>query len=349
MKTTPKDQKILGILLKSNHLQSSDIHRELNTKDESVSLVTVKRTLSKMARNGLITKQGKGRSTGYFISDHGRLLAKIDIEKYVSIDPDRRWGQKSYNFTIFQNFPKNIFSEEEQYSLVSATSTYKEMTQGMSTALAHKELERLVIELSWKSSRIEGNTYTLLDTEKLILKNIEALGHDKKESQMILNHKEAFEYIYEHQSIFQKLTVSNIFDIHDMLVKNLEVKTGLREKPVGVTGSLYRPLDNKYQINEALCDLVNKINESDNPYAKSLFALVGIGYIQAFDDGNKRTARLIANALLLANDCAPMSYRSVGEDEYRNAMLVFYELNSLVACKKIFIEQYIFGANNYAV
>lgn len=124
---------------------------------------------------------------------------------------------------------------------------------------------------------------------------------------------------------------------------------GLRRSPVGVTGSRYQPLDNIHQITDAIQALTKAVARMKKPYAKALLALAGISYIQSFDDGNKRTSRLMASALLLAHGCAPLSYRSVNEDAYREAMLVFYELNSLAPFKKIFIEQYDFAARNYAV
>lgn len=91
------------------------------------------------------------------------------------------------------------------------------------------------------------------------------------------------------------------------------------------------------------------ISKMRSPYAKAMLALLGISYIQPFEDGNKRTARLAANAVLLAYKCAPLSYRSIDESDYREASLVFYELNSIMPFKKIFISQYEFAAKNYAV
>ena len=140
-----------------------------------------------------------------------------------------------------------------------------------------------------------------------------------------------------------------IEEIHKILVKDLNVNYGLRERAVGVTGSIYKPLDNMHQIKEAIESLCKTVNSIESPYVKAMTALLGLSYIQPFEDGNKRTSRLIANAILLANTCAPLSYRSVDEDEYREAILVFYELNSILPFKKIFIEQYIFATNNYAV
>ena len=219
----------------------------------------------------------------------------------------------------------------------------------MGEEIKKKKLERLIIELSWKSSKIEGNTYTLLDTEKLILEHKEAPGHDKKEAHMILNHKDAFTFVHENKKEFRNLTRANLEQLHGIIVKDLSVGTGLRQKPVGVTGSKYRPLDNIHQIKDAVEALAVAISFASTPYAKALLALIGISYIQPFEDGNKRTSRIMANALLLAHHLAPLSYRSVEEKDYREAMLVFYEINSIVQLKKIFIEQYVFAAQNYAV
>ena len=124
---------------------------------------------------------------------------------------------------------------------------------------------------------------------------------------------------------------------------------GIRKSLVGIVGSKYQPLDNVHQITDALDELSRTINAIHDPYAKALVGLLGVSYIQPFEDGNKRTSRLIANALLMAHGLAPLSYRSVDENAYREAILVFYELNSIVPFKKIFIEQYDFAARNYAV
>ena len=166
---------------------------------------------------------------------------------------------------------------------------------------------------------------------------------------MILNHKDAFNFVRENAAQFQTITKKNLESLHAILVKDLSVGLGLRGKPVGVVGSTYRPLDNIYQITEAVGALGEAISKISSPYAKALLALLGVSYIQPFEDGNKRTARLAANAVLLAYGLAPLSYRSVDENGYREATLVFYELNSIIPFKKIFIEQYDFAAQNYAV
>jgi fido (protein-threonine AMPylation protein) len=342
-------QLILLIFMKRGLLSSSDIHDELIKNGNDLSLITVKRQLGELKDIKLLEVSGAGRSVKYSISSFGRVMTEINSKEYCAVEPDKRYGLRDYNFNLLSNFSDNIFSMSEIQELDSATSIYKNNIRSISNTLEEKEIERFVIELSWKSSKIEGNTYTLLDTEKLISKGIEAVGHDKKEAFMILNHKEAFKVIRSNQGLFKDLTISNIEEIHKILIKDLEVSYGLRSKPVGVTGSIYRPLDNIHQIREQLDTLCKIINDLKSPYAKSLMTLLGLSYIQPFEDGNKRTSRLMANALLLSHGYAPLSYRSVDENSYREAILVFYELNSITPFKKIFIEQYIFAAKNYSV
>jgi len=349
VKIEKKQQKIIKLMLDKQVLSSSKIHQEMMINGEDTSLVTIKRVLSRMVNVGLLNKSGAGRATGYSVSIKGRILAEIDAKEYCHTEPDKRLGLKKYNFKLLENVPKNIFSSEELKILNDTTAEYHKQTKNISSVIEKKELERLIIELSWKSSKIEGNTYTLLDTEKLILKNEEAPGHDRKEAQMILNHKDAFNYIREQAEKYKTLTRKNLEELHAILVKNLSVELGLRKRPVGILGSIYRPLDNGQQIFEAVEALGKTVSRMPNPYAKALMAILGLSYIQPFEDGNKRTSRLLANAILLAFACAPLSYRSVDENDYREAVLVFYEHNSIMPFKKIFISQYEFAAKNYAV
>ncbi|MEK9135146.1 MAG: Fic family protein [Patescibacteria group bacterium] len=349
IRLSQKQQKIIAIIFEKGAMQSSGIYSEMIKLGEDTSLVTIKRTLSEMVNEDILVSTGLGRSTNYNISIIGRIFAEIDAKKYCSVEPDKRFGLDRYNFDLLAALPIDIFTVDESRALNEATIEYEARTKNLPPAIQKKELERLIIELSWKSSKIEGNTYTLLDTEKLILENKTAVGHDRKESQMILNHKDAFNFVHENSAQFKTITKKNIEELHAILVKDLSVGLGLRKKPVGILGSVYRPLDNIYQITEAIEALGRTISETSTPYAKALIALLGISYIQPFEDGNKRTSRLAANAVLLAHGLAPLSYRSVEESDYREAMLAFYELNSIMPFKKIFIDQYKFAALNYAV
>lgn len=349
MKLSQKQGEILRIILEHGKISSSAILAEMARLGEDVSLITIKRALSSMAKGGMLVISGSGPSTQYEASSLGRLFFPIDAHKYCATEPDRRFGLSRYNFDLLPSSPSTLLDKTELATLAAATAIYKERVKNISSVIQKKELERLVIELAWKSSKIEGNTYTLLDTEKLILEHKEATGHDKKEAWMILNHKDAFLFIHDNLSFFHELTRVNLEKLHSILVKDLSVRLGLRASPVGVLGSTYRPLDNPYQIAEAVEALSRAVSKMETSYDKALFALLGISYIQPFEDGNKRASRLMANALLLAHGCAPLSYRSVRENEYREAMLVFYEINSLVPFKKIFIAQYEFAAASYAV
>lgn len=344
-----KQQKILSLMLKRGILSSSGVFKEFQESGDKLSLVTVKRALSEMTELGALSVRGAGPSTSYDISALGRIMADVSAKEYCSIEPDKRYGLNSFNFELLAAFPDDIFSESEISFMKEATNVYQKRSQDISFSLQKKELERLVIELSWKSSKIEGNTYTLLDTEKLILENKEALGHSKDEALMILNHKFAFGFIHENKNRFKTLSKSNLEDLHALLVKDLGVERGFRKKPVGVLGSKYKPLDNIHQIGDAVENLTKAVSKMKTPYGKALAALLGVSYIQPFEDGNKRTSRLMADAILMAYGCAPLSYRSVDETDYREATLVFYELNSAVPFKKIFLEQYDFAAKNYLV
>src|SRR3990167_1887080 len=261
-----RQQHLLYLLLQKEDLQSSAMHQLLVETGEDSSLITIKRELSEMVSQKTVIRIGAGRSAKYRLSPTGRLFCDIDARAYCSIDPDKRFGHKMYNFEIVSAIPRNIFTTDELDALTRSTAVYDTLSHGLSPTLQKKELERLIIELAWKSSKIEGNTYTLLDTEKLILENKEALGHDRKEAQMILNHKDAFNFIHKNSPSFKTLNRTNLEKLHRILVEDLSIGLGFREKPVGVVGSKYRPLDNIHQIREAVTALGLAVDRMNTPY-----------------------------------------------------------------------------------
>ena len=208
-------------------------------------------------------------------------------------------------------------------------------------------MERLVVDLSWKSSQIEGNTYSLLETERLLKDKQTASGKTKEEAIMLLNHKDALDFVLDVSDYLKEISVHRIEDIHSILTKELGVDRNIRHRRVGITGTNYRPLDNEFQIREALEDTCTLINGKENVFEKAILALVLLSYIQAFTDGNKRTARITSNAILIANGYCPISFRTVDSIDYKKAMLMFYEQNNIAAFKKIFIEQFLFAVNTY--
>jgi len=312
-----------------------------------VSLVTIRRDIRSLVEIGFLKEAGAGPALHYYKTTLGMLLTPIDAHKYQEFDVDKRSQKINFNQELFPSFPKNIFSKDEIITLEKATAKYQEKTKGQTPTIYTKELERFVIELSWKSSKIEGNTYTLLDTEILLKEGLAAEGKTKLETDMILNHKKAFTFILE-QNTETKIKPF-VEKLHQILTENLSIDQGIRKSGVGITGTNYTPLEISFQIQEALDALYESINRSTFGYQKALLALLGISYIQPFADGNKRTARLLANYFLISKKLAPLSYRNVDEKYYREAILVFYEKNSLVPMKEIFIDQYLFSADNYAL
>jgi Fic family protein len=243
-----------------------------------------------------------------------------------------------------------LFSREEKEYLETENGQYlqtKSVLEKESPTILKREWERFIIEFSWKSSEIEGNTYSLLETEALLKESQYAEGKDRAEAQMILNHKKAFEYILVNQEAFSTITVDTIKRVHALLVEDLGVKIDFRDHPVGITGTLYRPPEKQKRIEDLMKQLVETVQKKESSFEKALLLLAVISYIQPFEDGNKRTARMVANAFLYSQNKAMLSYRSVSAVEYKKAILLFYEKNNISALKRIFTEQFAFAVKNY--
>ena len=273
----------------------------------------------------------------------------LDLATYFDKDIDEREVQESFNFDLIRYvLPKvEIFTKEEIEALNAAQMEFEKNTEGMTELEYRKEMERLGVDLSWKSSQIEGNTYSLLETERLLKDKQTASGKTKEEAVMLLNHKDALDFVLDIPDYLKELSVHRIEDIHSILTKELEVDRNIRHRRVGITGTNYRPLDNEFQIREALEDTCTLVNGKDNVFEKALLTLVLLSYIQAFVDGNKRTARITSNVVLIANGYCPISFRTVDSIDYKKAMLMFYEQNNIAAFKKIFIEQFLFAVKTY--
>ncbi|MCA9200682.1 MAG: Fic family protein [Planctomycetales bacterium] len=342
---TPRQRAILDIIAGNHPLAISAIHGHLTPH---VSIPTVNRDVAALVAFGYVTKNGSGRATVYTLSRRYTLFAPIDVEAYFAAEPDQRSAMKGFNHDLLEILKREaIFTEDERRHLNSLRQEYRHNLALLSPALYQKELERLTIELSWKSSQIEGNTYSLLETERLFVEQQAAKGKSPGETTMILNHKACLDFILEHNEIGQTLNLATLEQIHSLLISDLGVSRNLRSRTVGITGTTYQPLDNPHQIKEAtelMCDIVN--NRPCN-FEKALLAVCLISYIQPFEDGNKRTDRMVSNALLIADGACPLSYRSVDSLDYKKAMLLFYEQNNLAAFKQIFMQQIEFAVKTY--
>ncbi len=340
-----RQNEILNFIQNHASCSSGEIHKEFAT---SISYATVKRLLSQLLTEKYIISEGKGKGTRYSISPTYELLCPIDLDSYYEKEIDERKIKGEFNLDIFELLDKaEILNETELSKLTDLQAKYTENISQLSDFECKKELERLAIDLSWKSSQIEGNTYSLLETERLLKDKETAAGKTKEEAIMLLNHKDAIDFIVENPDYLMPLSILKIEDIHSLLIKDLAVDKHLRKRRVGISGTNYRPLDNEFQIREALesaCELVNK---KEDIFEKALLTLVLISYIQPFMDGNKRTARIVSNAILMNYKYCPISFRTVDSIDYKKAMLLFYEQNNISKFKEIFINQFEFAVKTY--
>ena len=310
---------------------------------------TLKRVIAAGIKAGDIVAEGKARATRYRLSPQAQLLMPLNLDTYFALEVDERQVHSSYNFELINGLlaETRLFSDKELAHLDALQDEFRQHVNELTDNEYRKEMERLGIDLSWKSSQIEGNTYTLLETERLLRESKTAEGKSKEEAVMLLNHKDALSFVLDNPDYLKELTVSHIEDIHQLLTKDLSIDKGLRRHRVGITGTNYHPLDNEFQIREAMREACELINSKSNIFEKALLTLVLLSYIQPFSDGNKRTARITSNAILIANDYCPLSFRSVDSIDYKKAMLIFYEQNSLYAFKQIFMEQFEFAVKEY--
>lgn len=207
---------------------------------------------------------------------------------------------------------------------------------------AQQIFHRLLIDLAWNSSRLEGNTYSLLETERLIDSGITAKGKSTIESQMILNHKSAIEFLIELKS---ELNISRyvIKNIHALLADNLLSDSAcgsLRKIPVGIQQSVYQPLNIPQLIEEIFHQIIDTASEIHNSFEQAFFLMVHLPYLQPFEDVNKPTSRLAANIPLIKNNLVPLSFIDVPDKIYIDALLCIYEFNDWRLLEELFVWAY---------
>ncbi len=316
---------------------------------DEISESTVKRLLAETLEKSLVEVVGKGRGTKYKLTPQAHVTMPLDLDTYFAKEMDEREIQTGFNFDLIRNILPHVelFTDDERKRMAEAHAVFRKHVDEMTPNEYLKEMERLGVDLSWKSSQIEGNTYSLLETERLLKEKQTAEGKSREEAIMLLNHKDALDFILTAPDYLKELSVHRIEDIHSLLVKDLNVDHNIRHRRVGITGTNYMPLDNEFQIREAVEDACKLINDKENIFEKALLALVLLSYIQAFSDGNKRTARITSNAVLIANGYCPLSFRTVNSIDYKKAMITFYEQNNISAFKNIFIDQYLFAVKTY--
>ena len=345
-KSENRTHEIIDFIMSHPKCTSLEILEGLNL---DMSVATLRRKLQTLVAADLINAIGELKSRKYEISNGFEIIRPIDMNQYFEKEIDDRVIQDKFNSGLINDTLQNIsiFTNTELDQLKKLQETFTSNLSKLTRSEYKKELERLAIDLSWKSSQIEGNTYSLLETERLLKDKETAAGKTKDEATMLLNHKDALDFIIGNPTYINPITVSCIEDIHSILVKDLDISRNIRSRRVGISGTNYKPLDNEFQIKEALESMCSLINSKKDVFEKALLSLVLISYIQPFSDGNKRTARIISNAILMNHHFCPISFRTIDSIEYKKAMLVFYEQTNINPFKNVFIGQFEFAVNTY--
>ncbi len=337
------DQSILDYISAHPGAGREDVRRNVAP---NVSPPTVWRHLKRLVDDGRLEVSGQARATGYSLA--GAAVVRAHLNTPYN---QRRLALYRKGF-IDRYVPNKSFylsNADRQRLMEAGRPVSSPLAAG---TFARRILERLLVDLSWASSRMEGNTYSILETERLIRFGEEAASKDRKEAVMVLNHKEAIQYVVENLA---EVAISrmDILGIHALLADGLLVDPAmagrLRRMPVAISLSNYRPLEDRYAIEEEFRVLVDKAAAITDPFEQSFFILVHIPYLQAFEDINKRTSRVAANIPLLKADLAPMSFSAIDDSAYIDGLIGIYELNNVSLLRETYIDGYLASADNYRV
>ncbi len=278
------------------------------------------------------------------------------VETYPPISPDAEAIKAAIRAPIQERHPVgyqreflNEYQPNVTYYLPEQTrQSLSEMGRSSSEerpagTYARTIYNRLLIDLSWNSSRLEGNTYSLLETERLLELGEVAEGKEAKEAQMILNHKSAVEMLVDQADEigFNSYTILNL---HALLADNLlaDPQAGgrLRSIPVGIGGTVYLPLEMPQLIDECFRKILDTADAINDPFEQAFFALVHLAYLQGFEDVNKRVSRLAANIPLIRGNFCPLSFVDVPDRAYIDGVLGVYELNRIELLRDVFVWAY---------
>jgi Fic family protein len=353
-----KEQEELAIIRKvltesKSALSISDIQKQTRLDIEPRTLL---RRLDKLEDQGVIVKIGKTRGTAYQLVLNAELVEQHPELELIPLTAkskdlltlmDQSTTNRTpvgYNREFLELYEPNITSyltDTEKKTLAESGKT--ERQNEPAGTYAKDILQRLLIDLSWNSSRLEGNTYSLLDTQRLILIGEAADNKSVKDAQMILNHKEAIEFIVENSEdiAFNRYTILNI---HGLLSNNLlpdpAASGRLRKFGVGIQKSVFIPLGIPQVIEEMFDLMLAKATEIEDPFEQAFFIMVHLPYLQPFEDVNKRVSRLAANISLNKRNLVPVSFIDVPDSLYIKGMLAVYELNNFELLKDVFLWAY---------
>ncbi len=340
-----------------------DIAQETGlSKSDEGDRKAIRRVLNSLVERGLLEAKGAARARVYVStaeaaappsddSDDDDTRPSKDLLKYVSQSLQAR-APVGYNQGFLRSYEPNqtYYLNKHQRAELLNVGRVESKVRPAGT-YARNILSRLLLDLSWNSSRLEGNTYSLLETKRLLELGENAVDKDPTEALMILNHKGAIEYILE-SAAEEKITAREVCSIHALLSDNLLGDPGasgrLREMTVGIGGSTYMPLDNPHVLKECFHLFIEKLNLIEDPFEQSLFSLVHLSYLQAFEDVNKRTARLVANISLIKRNLKPLSFTDVDSGAYTKSLLGIYEKNDVSLLRDLYMWAYKRSSQRYS-
>ncbi len=326
----------------------------------------LRRLLVQLVREGRLRAEGHTRSRRYFLTEVAvepnpskAKVGKRATQEDTAYPPLSSQGERSRKILTlplsrrqpvsYQRAFLDAYHPNETCYLSSALRERltalggpKEPERPAGT-FARQILQRLLVDLSWNSARLEGNTYTLLDTERLIGLGEAADGKDLQETQMILNHKGAIEFMVESAEEIA-VDATTIQNLHALLAENLMANPldegQIRSTGVGIRGTSYIPTAVPQVIEECFRQILRMATEIHDPFEQSFFLLVHLPYLQPFIDGNKRTARLAANIPFIRQNCKPITFVDVPTKAFTDGMLAVYEQNQVALLRDIYVFAY---------
>lgn len=365
-RVTKQELDRLAALLSSHRegVGIADLERAAKAAGLQFDRRTLQRRLGELIDARRVLKKGEGRASRYLLAPiTGELRAELAAvqlvahgETYIPLSPQgaevkdliRRPIPERKPVGYHRAFLEDYEPNRSAYLSDPVRSHLHEL--GRSPAMertagtyARDVLGRLMIDLSWASSRLEGNTYTRLETQNLIEFGHAADGKDRREAQMILNHKAAIEMLVDHAGEIAFNTFT-FFNLHALLSENLlmdaDASGRLRTTIVEVGGTVFHPLAIPQQIEEYFRLILEKTDAIRDPFEQAFFLMVQIPYLQPFLDVNKRVSRVGANIPLIKHNLSPLSFVDVPEGAYIDGTLGVYELNRIELLRDVFVWAY---------
>jgi Fic family protein len=325
---------------------------------------TLQRWLNDLIAQGRLHKEGQGRATRYrrgqIVAAHaearGRATATAHAEVLIALSAEAKEIEAYVRQPVPQRQPvgyRRAFLDDYRpnasfYLPESVRTDLRAQGQAVggdspAGTYARQIAHRLLIDLSWNSSRLEGNTYSLLETERLLSAGEAASGKNALEAQMILNHREAIEFLIASAAEvgFNRYTVLNLHALlSDNLLEDPTASGRLRRIAVGIGQTVFHPLEGPQRIDECFQQVLDTAAAIDDPFEQAFFAMVHLPYLQPFEDVNKRVSRLAANIPLIKRNLCPLSFVDVSQATYISAMLGVYELNRIELLREVFSWAY---------